>query len=265
MSIATGTDAAPDLHAALAVLLRKYGGDPGTEWRIADGHQSDRGGNGILLTPGWTCQHADPPPATVPLQPWRCERRFVELKRLVAEKTITPLLMGRLACLTAREAMPLQAILYREFDLAEWLTGSGIVSLFASLHGDVAANVILRLEDGTLCSVEAGASLPAGTPTQDRHELIARRGVASDRTVDAQTVQSSVHVWNGAGPQHYTDVDFELFGLDAQQVSLVRAAYEALRRARVRAACGHTHQRLRRLVELAYESDRQRKRLNVER
>jgi len=264
MSMITDQPVAPDLNAALVGLLHKYAVEPATTWLIADGRQSDNGRPGLLLIPGWSCPQADLPAETVPLLPWRSERRFVELQRLVAGQTIAPVLMGRFACLVARGTMPLEALLYREFDLAEWIGGSAIVSLFASLCDDVAANVILRLADGTIYSVETGVTLPDGAPLQDRHELIARRGVASDRTVDTQIAQSSVYTWNGAGQQQYTDVDFELFGLDAQQCSFVRAAYEALCRAEVQAACRDAHRRLRRLVELAYESDERGQRLTVE-
>ncbi len=48
--------------------------------------------------------------------------------------------MGRLACHADGEQMPLGAILYRQFDLAEWLTGSAIESLYASIHEQLAAN-----------------------------------------------------------------------------------------------------------------------------
>ena len=60
-------------------------------------------------------------------------------------------------------------------------------------------------------------------------------------------------------------MDAELFGLDAEQVALVRSAYECLCRAgSCIDDCGERHRRLRQLVELAYESDRRRERLTVE-
>ena len=263
MSMSTDQSAVSDLNTALAGLLQKYAAAPAAEWRIAYGPEADDGRPGLRLIPGWSCQQADPPREIVPLLPWRHEQRFLELRRLAAGKTITPVLMGRFACLTDGRELPLQAILYREFDLAEWIMGSAIVSLLASFHKDAAANVILRLEDGAICSVEAGAMLPPGAAVQDRHELIARRGVASDRTVDTQIAQSSVYTWTTAGPQQYTDVDFELFGLDAGQASLVRAAYESLCQPQVQPDRRQTHGRLRRLVELAYESGRRWRRMTV--
>ncbi len=263
MSVNTEPSTA-SLNAALEGLLRKYSVEPGTQWQLARRCESCRGSGEVLLVAGWSEPDAELSEEVVPLLPWRSEQRFIELRRIVAQKTVTPVLMGRLACHADGEQMPLGAILYRQFDLAEWLTGSAIESLYASIHEQLAANVILRLADGAICSVEAGVALPPGTPVQDRHELIARRGVASDRTVDTQVAQASVYLWDGDGRQQCTDVDFELFGLDAAEASLVRAAYEALRQPEIRPALRQAHRRLRRLVELAFESDRRGERLSVE-
>lgn len=257
-----------DLNAALERLLRKYDVAPDLPWRLERRCEAFERGRGpdddaLLLVPGSLATGAALSERLVPLLPWRSERRFVELRGLVAQRTIAPVLMGRLACHADANRMPLEAILCREFDLAEWLIGSPIVSLYASLHQRRAANVILRLADGTICSVEASAVLPPGAALQDRHELIARRGVASDRAVDTQVAQASVYVRNAAGQTQCTDVDFELFGLDAGDASLVRAAYEALGRPDARSALRRTHRRLCRLVDLAIESDQRGERLRM--
>ena len=91
------------------------GGSPTAANRPADA------GDLLTLAPGESLTEPELPELTVPLLPWRHQRRFVELKRLVDEETVTPLLMCRFACLTDGRQMPLQAILYREFDLVEWL------------------------------------------------------------------------------------------------------------------------------------------------
>jgi hypothetical protein len=261
----TETTARPDLNEALAGLLDKYAVEVPGPWLITDGGEPPGSAGDLLrLAPGQLLTEPDPPQPTVPLLPWRHERRFAELKRLVDEKTITPLLMCRFACLTDGREMPLQAILYREFDLVEWLSGTPIAGLHASMVEGRAANVIVRLAGGVIASVEAGTTLPAGATVQDRHEMIARRGVASDRVVDTQVAQNSVYAWTAAGQQEHTDVDGELFGLDAEQAALVRSAYDVLRGPQSIPALRRRHRRLRELVELARESDRRRERLTVE-
>ena len=281
-----------DLNDPLARLLNKYAVQPPGPWQVIDGSQQlEEVANALTLTPGCLLDAAELSETTVPLLPWRHQRRFVELARLVADETVTPLLMCRFACLTDGRATPLSAILYREFDLIEWLSGSPIVGLYASMGGSqaaekgtgpirrhgpedvshkldlsrfLAANLVVRLASGVIGSVEVGTTLPAGAAVQDRHELICRRGVASDHVVDTQVAQSSVYVWSAEGNSQHTDVDAELFGLDVEQVSLVRSAYEVLCQPTLATELRQNHARLCRLVELAYESNRRRQRLQVE-
>ncbi len=262
----------PSPNAMLARLARKYSFVAPRPWRLIDGaggasgagETSGDGRNGCLkLIPWWLCSGVEGDQASVPLFPWRSERRFQELRAIVQQRTIDPVLMCRFACMTDGRPLGLTAILYREFDLLEWLTGRSIATVCASVNG-AAANVILRLAGGVLGSVEAAAILPPGTPMDDRHELIARRGVASDRTVDTQVAQSSVYVTTAAGIDRYTDTDDELFGLDAQQVALVRAGWDALQRPEEHPELRRSHGRLKRLVQLAIESDRKQQCLAAE-
>ena len=256
-----------DLNQALAGLLGKYEVEVAQSWRLCDASRpgDEVPAGGLTLGPGWLDAETDLSEACVPLRPWRSERRFVELKRLIDEQTVSPLLMCRFACLTDGSEMPLEAILYREFDLVEWISGARIVRIYASMaESEKVANVLVRLANEVICSVEAATTLPPGTPIQDRHEMIARRGVASDRVVDTQVPQSSVYLFGDAQTEQFTDTDAELFGLDSGDVALVRSAYEALSRPENRGEMRRDHARLRRLVGTAYESVRQGRRLNLE-
>ncbi|MDZ7617532.1 MAG: hypothetical protein U1E05_11035 [Patescibacteria group bacterium] len=260
------TEPGANPNAMLARLARKYSFAATGPWRLIDGADG-AGGNGadgcLKLVPWWLCPGAELDRASVPLFPWRSERRFQELRAIVAQRTIDPVLMCRFACMTDGRPLDLSAILFREFDLLEWLAGRAMVSVYASVNG-ATANVVVRLAGGVLGSVEVAATLPPGARLEDRHELIARRGVACDRTVDTQVAQSSVYVTTAAGVDRYTDTDDELFGLDEQQVALVRAGWDALRHPEQHAAWRQRHARLTRLVALALESDRKQQCLAVE-
>lgn len=255
-----------DLNEALAGLLRKYEVDVAEPWQLGADLQAAQEApeNFLTLMPGWTCCGDDLPKGTIPLLPWSHERRFVELRSLARNETITPVLMCRFACMTDAATLPLDGALYREFDLAEWLGGASITNVYAAVDGKRAANVIVRLENGVVCSVEAGTTLPPGARMQDRHEMIARRGVASDRVVDTQVAQSSVYLWSASSCEEFTDTDAELPGLDTDQVALVRAAYDALCRPESHEQLRQRHERLRQLVALAHESNRQKQRLCVD-
>ncbi|MDR2117625.1 MAG: hypothetical protein LBP87_14705 [Planctomycetaceae bacterium] len=162
----------------------------------------------------------------VPFFPWRYERRFFELKQIVETKTIENVVLCRFSHIADGSVINLQSILYREFDLLEWITNTKIISCFFSVYENRFANVLVRLSDGSIASVEAGTTLPSGQKTLDRHELIARRGVTSDRVVDTHIPQYSVYLFDKTGVQTYTDTDAELFGLEIDETNIVRAAFD---------------------------------------
>ena len=197
------------MNEALAFLREKYGCPEG--WIVA-------GGNGWEL--------ALPDGRRVPLLPWRVERRFVELKKMIDGKTLEDVSTFRFAAFAAG-GDPVRAAA-RELDLAVFLADSPVRRIFAVRSGDAACNILARLADGVSASVECGAKLPAGTADMDRHEIIARRGVACDRAVDTQIPQYSIYEWTDRGVTAFTDADAELFGLPDHQIRIVRAAFAVL-------------------------------------
>jgi hypothetical protein len=249
------------LQSALAGLAEKYGVKAKPGWRLCGALQG-AGGEPCLL-PGVAMVSKACAAGVVPLLSWRWERRFVELRRVVESGTVEPVLMARFSCQTDGRLLPLEAILYRELDLAEWMLGSPAVSVMASMAGPI-ANVLVRLANGMLCGIEAGAGLPTGSVMLDRHELIARRGVASDRVVDTQVPQSSVYLYGADGVRQWTDTDSELYGLEPHEIDLVRAAFAFLGHPEQGDALRRQHERLVGLVRLVFESAQSRRRLDVE-
>lgn len=160
------------------------------------------------------------------LLPWRVERRFAELKNLIVNRTLEDVSTLRFASVTSGGCLKGQ--LFRELDLASWMTGKKITRVFGVCAGDCAANVIAKLEGGLNLSIECSNSLPAGSEIIDRHEIIASRGVASDRGVDTQVPQSSIYLYTDSGEERYTDVDSELFGFSDPEIWIVRAAFAVL-------------------------------------
>ncbi len=162
---------------------------------------------------------------TVKLLPWRPERRFVELKKLIDGKTLEGVSTLRFAAMSSEKS--LTQLLYREFDLCAYLGGAPVVSVFAVTSGET-ANAIVKLANDVSCSVECSAALPAGSEEMDRHEIIARRGVACDRSIDTQVPLSSIYQFTADGEKRYTDTDTELFGFSTDEIILIRAALEVL-------------------------------------
>ena len=163
---------------------------------------------------------------SIPLLPWRKERRFFELKNLVDTNTLEDVSTLRFAWIASEKTLP--QLLYRELDLCEYIGESPIVSIFATLGGDKTANAIVKLADTKSCSVECSAGLPKGAEEIDKHEIIARRGIGCDRVVDSQIPMSSIYEFTQEGEKRFTDVDTELYGFSTEEIWLIRAAFEVL-------------------------------------
>jgi len=191
------------------------------------------------------------------LLPWRVERRFFELKKMMNEGTLEGISTLRFASMTSSGC--LCKLLVKELDLAVWLTGKKITSVFAVCGGDKAANVIAKLEAGLNVSVECGTGLPEGADPIDRHEIIASRGVASDRVVDTQIPQASVYLFTNAGEKKFTDTDEELFGLCDEDILLVRAAFAVLSHPEYSDEWNNAFADAEQKASAVFESDKQKK------
>ena len=120
-------------------------------------------------------------------------------------------------------------MLANELDLAAYLGAADVVRVMAVANGP-AINVLAKLANDVNVSVEIGANLPKGELGYDRHEIIAKRGVACDQTVDTHTPHASIRCWDANGAVEYTDVDTELFGLTYEEIWNVRAAFALLQK-----------------------------------
>jgi len=162
----------------------------------------------------------------VPLLPGRMERKIVELKKMTENGTLEGVSTLRFAAF-APKGTDVEAMLAKELDLAAYLGASDIVRVMA-VAGGAAINVLAKLANDVNVSVEIGAGLPKGETGYDRHEIIAKRGVACDQTVDTHTKHESIRCWGEKGVAEYTDVDTELFGLTYDEIWNVRAAFALL-------------------------------------
>ena len=161
-----------------------------------------------------------------PLLPRRMERKIAELKKMTENGTLEGVSTLRFASFAPKGA-DIKAMLAKELDLAAYLGAADIVRVMAVANGP-AINVLAKLANDVNVSVEIGAGLPRGDAPYDRHEIIARRGVACDQTVDTHTPHSSIRCWGADGVEDFTDVDTELFGLSYEEIWNVRAAFALL-------------------------------------
>lgn len=163
-----------------------------------------------------------------PLLPGRMERKVIELKKMTENGTLEGVSTLRFASFAPKGA-DLKAMLAKELDLAALLGAADVVRVMAVANGD-AINVLAKLANDVNVSVEIGAGLPKGETPYDRHEIIAKRGVACDQTVDTHTPHASIRCWDRSGAAEYTDVDTELFGMTYEEIWNVRAAFALLQK-----------------------------------
>lgn len=215
------------------------------------------------LYPGWYLINKETGENDIPLFPWRYNRKFIELHKLISDQTIEDVSLLRFCCHDSKTRSNLSSLMYREFDLCEYLGQGTICSLHATITDHTAGNVIIKLDNGILCSIEISIQLPAGSTMTDRHEIVARRGVASDLAVDVQIPQNSVYIFTSNGNSAYKDVDNELFGLNECEVEEVRSAFEYLKDPSSKADHIRQHNHLSHLVNEAYRSDKERIKINL--
>ncbi len=160
----------------------------------------------------------------IPLFSHRLERRFIELKNIVQGGTLVGISVMRVARIVEKGS-DIFAELYRELDICQYVLGRKLVGITA-MQNDNTLNLIATAEEGIVCTLEISATLKEGEPAKDKHEIISQRGIACDVVVDAQLKQDSIYLF-GSENKKFTDVDFELYGLSAEDIAIVRSAFTA--------------------------------------
>ena len=156
------------------------------------------------------------------LLPWRNERRFIELKK-ICENTVGQISHVKIMSINPK-TVPLDAVIRRELDTAEYICGLQVTEIFKTQNGPT-CSVICMTDKQAVITLELASTLPEGAAVIDKHEIITDRGTACDRNVDSQTPLSSVYVY-GEKNEEFTDVDFELYGLSIGEIAAVRQAFD---------------------------------------
>jgi hypothetical protein len=145
----------------------------------------------------------------------------------------------------------------------EFIGKGRIISLNAAITDYEAGSVVATLDSGPICSIEVSIQVPPGTALIDRHEIIASRGVASDQPVDTQSPMSSIYYYTKDGERRFTDVDFELYGLDDLEIDQARSVLQVLRNPDLRKQWHKQHTHLMLLVQAVFESDKKHEKINL--
>jgi hypothetical protein len=246
-----------DLEVALQALLDKYDVKADQNFNLSVTSQP---GDSRQLLPGWHWLTSLPGTNQQPLLTWRVNRAFTELRKIMSDAVVENACLFRFSCLASPDQWSVDALIYREIDLCEFIGGGRTVSIFA-VWEKLSVNIILRLATGVLCSIEISTQLPQGSPFQERHELIGQRGTASDRVVDTQVSQSSIYGFTSNGIEQYKDTDMELFGFTENQIEHVRSAFELFKSPALAQQWTDQHLHLVELVKAAHTSGNERRKV----
>lgn len=248
-----------DVNNALEHLLKKYQIHvPGNIHLYKDLSSKE-----LCMEPGYEFLENWKEKYEVPLLMWRVKRKFIELKKIVEDRVIEDASLFRISSIASNDKWTLDALLYREIDVCEFVSNGKIITIQAIVDSNHSANVILKMDNGILCSVEVNVQLPSKDFLIDRHEIIGRRGVASDLSVDTQIPQSSVYGFTKNREFKYTDVDAELFGFDEEQINRIRAAFTLLKYPNIIIEWKQQHKHLTNLVKAVFNSDKKQIKIDL--
>ena len=164
----------------------------------------------------------------VPLFHWRQKRRYTELLGLVRRDMVGKALAMRIHHIVAPDAYTksLRDVLLYESDLFQYISGGRIDRVFADFSADRYTNCIMSA-GAMKASKELGLSAP-GSESVLLHEVVGRKGIASDLPVDIQMQQYPIYLIKGDGIQTFNEIDFELYGMDNTQADMIRFILHSL-------------------------------------
>ena len=187
----------------------------------------------------------------IPTLPWESERRFIELRNLVALGRVGNMCTYRIGH-TSKKGTDLFDLLSREIGILEFTVGSSVTEIFA-IAGNSTMNCIAETKNGCICTIELGATLEDDASDIDKHEIITDNGVACDRVVDTQVPQSSVYVF-GKNDTVYCDTDAELYGYSEIEINTIRNAFALAKDEELRISAKEKYAHIKTVVEAAKKS-----------
>ena len=96
----------------------------------------------------------------LPLMAYKSERRFLELKNMVANGTLSGISVMRVARIIEKGS-DIYAALGREMDICQYVLNRKIKSVMV-MENDIVLNAIATTEDGVVCTMEISATLAKG-------------------------------------------------------------------------------------------------------
>ena len=196
-----------------------------------------------------------------PLFWWRCDPQVGAMYSKAPDRKICSMKLNRAGAKSAG----LEALLYKELDIAEWIMDSSVRTVMNFQNGN-AMNMLATMENETVALFELTASLHDDTPEQGRHTYWGEEGMASDRVVSQKVASEAVYLFteDAKDPQTYNDIFIYMYGLDRTNTLKATLIAEVLMGLRDVSKWNERDKHYRRVIAAAAESARTVRRLEVE-
>lgn len=191
-----------------------------------------------------------------PLFLWRFDGQFHALKEMSGN--LRPVCF-KLNCCTER-SYGLERLMFREFDLAEYILDSEIKKLNAFINGS-SANILASMANGKTAVFELGATLADGTADQGKHTVWGKDGQIADRVISEKCAPQEMYIYtDDSRPySHNDDVGGLLYGLTKKEVVTVSALYKIFSGKTDVSDWNARAEKYKKYIELAKESDQKQK------
>lgn len=146
-----------------------------------------------------------------PLFWWRCDPQVGSMYAKAPSRKLCSMKLNRAGAKSAG----LEALLYKELDIAEWIMGSTVRTVMNFQNGS-SMNMLATMKNERVALFELTASLHDDTPEQGRHTYWGEDGMASDRVVSQKVASEAIYLFteDQRDPQTYNDIFIYMYGLD---------------------------------------------------
>lgn len=146
-----------------------------------------------------------------PLFWWRCDPQVGSMYAKAPSRKICSMKLNRAGAKSAG----LEALLYKELDIAEWTMGSSVRTVMNFRKGN-SMNMLSTMQNDRVALFELTACLHDDTPEQGRHTYWGEDGMASDRVVSQKVASEAIYLFteDARDPQTYNDIFIYMYGLD---------------------------------------------------
>ncbi len=230
-------------------LLKKNETDSATTWEYVKKAQSDL--TDCVIIGG----------KKYPLLYWRCDPQIEAVARN-AKNNIGGSVSAKISGMVSRD-YGIEAFLYKELDIAEWILDSEIKKITAYVNKN-AINATLLMKNGKVAALELGATLPYGAEEQTRHTAWGKQGLESTRVVSTKIRPQSVYMFTDRQePYVFNDATKELYGLTLADATAAVAVFKIITGNTDLTFNEERDKKLRYYIEKVYESDKTQKSIEL--